>query len=123
MSEFKRLAGKALQNIGNAIEKIAQFLDQTLQIIGKGIKRLGQIIGEALKRKGKDMENIKSYASYEDWVSKEQRYENYKKTVRSLIYEKDWETLKSLKEGLKEYPDIVVMIEEALKQRDENHAK
>lgn len=64
-------------------------------------------------------EKVDSNQSIEKLLSDENRYKGDKNIVQNAIKEKDWEMLEELinDRSIKDFPDLIEMIEEALKGR------
>lgn len=64
-------------------------------------------------------EKVDNNQSIEKLLSDENRYKGDKNIVQNAIKEKDWEMLEELinDRSIKDFPDLIKMIEEALKGR------
>ncbi|MFW2351873.1 hypothetical protein [Aliarcobacter butzleri] len=69
--------------------------------------------------KNKNIEIIKSNQSDGKLLSDEDRYKGDKNIILRATEEKDWETLEDLLKdrSIKDFPDLIKMIEEALKNK------
>jgi len=81
------------------------------RLVKKGIKSAGEWVASV-------MPNLKEEKSIGKLLSDEDRYNGDKSIIEDAINEKDWETLEDMLESsTSDFPDLINMINNALKNR------
>ena len=88
----------------------------TIALIG-GIVVVG--VAYLVYKNSKNEKMVKEKAVVNNLLSDENRYKRDKSIIDDAMAEKDWETLEDMlnSKSIKDFPDLIKMIEEALKNK------